>query len=304
MAGRSKIEWTDSTFNPWVGCTKINRARGAASACDFCYAEKWAKRSGQVAWGNSPRRRTTAAYWSAAMQWNARAPIFQAKLGRRQRVFCASLADVFDNQVDPEWRADLFELIRACDQLDWQLLTKRPQNIRKMLPADWGAGYANVWLGTTAEDAQAYRERVSHLLTLSAVVRFVSYEPALGPLNSIEIDGETPDWIIIGGESGVRSDLLRPTKPQWAREVIAECGRRNVAPFLKQWGTYANNPLVVESGWTVPDAMRVDPPENGKGGGNLDGKLWRDFPPRHKIPPLSKRRGFRDASERRALLAG
>ena len=72
---------------------------------------------------------------------------FQRAHGRRQRVFCASLADVFDNQVDPQWRADLFALIRECDQLDWQLLTKRPQNIRKMLPADWGKGYANVWLG-------------------------------------------------------------------------------------------------------------------------------------------------------------
>jgi protein gp37 len=83
--------------------------------------------------------------------------LFQAEHGRRQRVFCASLADVFDNQVDPAWRADLFDLIRACDELDWQLLTKRPQNIRKMLPADWGDGYPNVWLGTTTEDARAYK---------------------------------------------------------------------------------------------------------------------------------------------------
>jgi len=117
-------------------------------------------------------------------------------------VFCASLADVFDNQVDATWRADLFELIRGCDQLDWLLLTKRPQNIRKMLPTDWGTGYANVWLGTTAEDADAYQQRVSHLLALPAAVRFVSYEPALGPLGPISISGRVPDWIIIGGEAG------------------------------------------------------------------------------------------------------
>ena len=172
MAGISKIEWTDSTFNPWVGCTKIERAGHKPSACDFCYAEKWAKRSGQVAWGNNPRRRTTATYWNAPKAWNGRASEFQSKFGRRQRVFCASLADVFDNQVDPAWRADLFELILECDQLDWLLLTKRPQNIRKMLPADWGAGYANVWLGTTAEDANAYQQRASHLLALPAAVRF------------------------------------------------------------------------------------------------------------------------------------
>src|SRR5882757_10316078 len=131
MGSQSKIEWTDSTFNPWLGCTKIARARRAPSACDFCYAEKWAKRSGQVVWGNGPRRRTTESYWRGPLSWNSGASEFQKKFGRRRRVFCASLADVFDNQVDAEWRADLFELIRRCDQIDWQLLTKRPQNIRK-----------------------------------------------------------------------------------------------------------------------------------------------------------------------------
>ncbi len=303
MAGISKIEWTDSTFNPWVGCTKIERAGDKPSACDFCYAEKWAKRSGQVAWGNHPRRRTTAAYWNAPKAWNKRASEFQSKFGRRQRVFCASLADVFDNQVDRVWRADLFELIFECDHLDWLLLTKRPQNIRKMLPADWGAGYANVWLGTTAEDAHAYRQRMSHLLSVPAVIRFVSYEPALGPLGPISISGEVPNWIIIGGESGVRSDLARATNPQWARDAIAECRREKVAPFLKQWGSYANNPIVVEQGGSVQDAMQRDPPENGKGGGMLDGKLWRDFP---VVRAVQKPRGtaVKNACERGALLAG
>ncbi len=100
MGARSKIEWTDSTFNPWVGCTKIARAKRAPSACDFCYAEKWAKRSGQVGWGNYPRRRTTEVYWRGPLTWNERAKSFQIKHRRRQRVFCASLADVFDNQVE------------------------------------------------------------------------------------------------------------------------------------------------------------------------------------------------------------
>jgi protein gp37 len=302
MAGISKIEWTDSTFNPWVGCTKVERAGQKPSACDFCYAEKWAKRSGQVAWGNHPRRRTTASYWNGPIAWNKRASEFQSKFGRRQRVFCASLADVFDNQVDPTWRADLFELIRGCDQLDWLLLTKRPQNIRKMLPVDWGAGYANVWLGTTAEDAHAYQQRVSHLLAIPAAVRFVSYEPALGPLGPIAISGLVPDWIIIGGESGVRADLLRGTRPQWARDVIAECRREKVAPFLKQWGSYTNNPLVVEEGLAVQDAMQSDPPKNGKGGGKLDGKFWREFPPVRVAN--SKVRSVKNAREGRALLAG
>jgi protein gp37 len=279
----SKIEWTDSTFNPWVGCTKIARRKGAPSACDFCYAEKWAKRSGQVIWGDYPRRRTTDAYWRKPVAWNDSSPLFQARHGRRQRVFCASLADVFDNQVDPGWRADLFALIRKCDQLDWQLLTKRPQNIRNMLPKDWGNGYSHVWLGTTAEDAAAYKQRVTHLLKIHAAIHFVSYEPAIGPLDQLDIDGKFPNRLIIGGESGVRSDLVRHTDPQWARDAIVQCRRLGIAPFLKQWGTYKNNPLVFENRVSEQQAMRLDPPENGKGGGELDGKLLREFPTKNNI---------------------
>src|SRR5205823_177474 len=197
---------------------------------------------------NNPRRRTTESYWRSPIKWNSAGAAFQRRNGRRQRVFCASLADVFDNQVDASWRDDLWRLIRACDQLDWQLLTKRPQNIRKMLPPDWDDGYPNVWLGTTAEDAVAYRQRVLHLLKVPAAIHFVSYEPAIGPLGQLDIDGRSPDWVIIGGESGVRSDLIRLTDPKWARDAIAECHRVGAAPFLKQWGTYKNNPCVVELG--------------------------------------------------------
>jgi len=304
MAIDSKIEWTDSTFNPWVGCTKIDRPHGDPSACDFCYAEKWAKRSGQVKWGNNARRRTTESYWDAPLSWNRRANDFQLRFGRRQRVFCASLGDVFDNQAEPDWRSDLFELIKACDQLDWLLLTKRPQNIKKMLPADWADGYANVWLGTTAEDARAYKQRVGHLLKVSAVVRFVSYEPALGPLDQISIDGRCPDWIIIGGESGVRSDLARSTNPAWARHVIAECRKNNVAPFLKQWGAYANNPRVFEDGWSQQEAKSIDPPGNGKGGGKLDGSFYREFPRARVSMRAPMKKISSNAGDRRSLLAG
>jgi protein gp37 len=305
MAGFSKIEWTDSTFNPWVGCTKITRPGNKPSACDFCYAEKWAKRSGQVRWGNFARRRTTESYWRGPLSWNAQASDFHKKFGRRRRVFCASLADVFDNQANAGWRGDLFDLIRRCDQIDWQLLTKRPQNIRKMLPPDWGSGYPNVWLGTTAEDAESYQQRVRHLLALPAVVRFVSYEPALGPLETIEVQGETPDWIIIGGESGVRTDLARPTQPQWARDAIAECRRHSVAPFLKQWGAYSNNPLVVEDGLTIEEAMQIDPPANGKGGGKLDGGIWREFPSGPALKKAKRKsKSSQHAIERGELLPG
>jgi protein gp37 len=119
----------------------------------------------------------------------------------------------------------------------------------------------------------------------------VSYEPAIGPLGRLDIDGRFPDWVIIGGESGVRSDLIRLTDPQWARDAIAECLRLGAAPFLKQWSTYKNNPA-----------------ESEKGGAKLDGNLWREFPfnkSQSILKSASRWKGSEDGSERpRAVYAG
>jgi protein gp37 len=265
MAQNSKIEWTDHTFNPWLGCTNVS------PGCDRCYAESWSKRSGLVKWGNNPRKRTSEGYWRAPLKWQADAARFQAMHRRRQRVFCASLADVFDNQVDPAWRADLFALIDRTPALDWLLLTKRPQNIRKMLPKDWADGRPNVWLGTTSEDQARYDIRWKVLCQVPAAVRFISYEPAIGPLRLSP--GPQPDWLISGGESGGKA---RPMQPQWVRDIIADCQKFGVAPFHKQWGSYKNNPLVVEGGMAVSDAEAID--GHGKGGGLVDGQLFREFP--------------------------
>ena len=267
MAEFSKIEWTDHTFNPWTGCTNVS------PGCDHCYAEAWSKRSGHVRWGNNPRKRTTTAYWQVPLKWNQTASSFEHKHGRRQRVFCASLADVFDNQVDPEWRYDLFKLIQDTPNLDWLLLTKRPQNIWKMLPRDWGStGYPNVWLGTTAEDQLRVTQRWKYMAAIPAVVRFISYEPAIGPLD-LPLQPVPPDWIISGGESGPGA---RPLEPDWVRRVIDAARQHGVPVFHKQWGRYGNNPLVRDMGMTLAEAEAVD--RNGKGGGLLDGKLHRAFP--------------------------
>jgi protein gp37 len=267
MAQNSKIEWTDHTFNPWVGCTNVS------PGCDHCYAESWSKRSGLVKWGNSPRRRTSEAYWRAPLKWQAGAAAFQAQHRRRQRVFCASLADVFDNQADVRWRADLFALIVATPNLDWLLLTKRPQNIKKMLPDDWGnRGHQNVWLGITAEDQAHFDQRWPILGKIPASVRFISYEPAIGAVRLHE-GAVQPDWLISGGESGHGA---RPMNPQWARDIISDCNRLGVAPFHKQWGSIKNNPLVVEQRMDAKLAATAD--THGKGGGLVDGRLWREFP--------------------------
>ena len=261
----SKIEWTDHTFNPWIGCQHVS------PGCDHCYAEtqnafrKW---NGGV-WGpHAPRKRTSAAYWTNPVKWNAIA----RKHGDRPRVFCASLADMFDNQVEAEWRHDLWALIRECGRLDWLMLTKRPQNIVKMLPSDWGRGYQNVWLGVTAENQTYFDQRWKILQNIPAWIKFISYEPALGPLR-LPKHNSLPVWLISGGESGGGA---RPLDPQWVRDVIADCRRSGIAPFHKQWGIYASNPLVAEHGLSIEGAKALD--NHGKGGGLLDGELIREFP--------------------------
>src|SRR5262249_53398266 len=146
----------------------------------------------------------------------------------RPRVFCASLADWLDNQVPRQWRSDLAALIEATPQLDWLLLTKRIENYRRLAP--WLKAPLNVWLGVTAEDQANYAHRWNILCQFEATVRFISYEPAIGPLSINKID-PLPDWIICGGESGSH---VRFMEPAWARELMLECRERGVAFFMKQ----------------------------------------------------------------------
>jgi protein gp37 len=268
MADITEISWTDSTFNPWIGCTKVS------PGCDHCYAEALAARYGWARWGKHPRYRTSAANWDKPRAWNADGPRFLRLHGHRRRVFCASLADVFDNRTPKEWRAELFALIHATGELDWQILTKRPQNIAKMLPADWAYGYPNVWLGTTTEDEKHYRMRWPVLSKIPAARRFISYEPAVGQLGNLAITDTLPDWIICGGESGPGARIMNP---QWARELRDQCITLGVAFFHKQWGTYKSNPAVW-AGFSEADVRAYDPPTNGKGGALLDRQLHRAFP--------------------------
>lgn len=186
MGENSKIEWTDHTFNPWMGCTKVS------PACDGCYAEAMMDhRYGKVTWGpHGERVRTAPANWKQPLKWNREA----AKSGTHPRVFCASLADVFDNQVPPEWREDLFELIRLTPNLTWLLLTKRPQNIVEMIRASGaiagnGTRYTpmNCAFGTTIEDQTRANINVRALLEAKyfcgPAFTFLSCEPLLGPID-------------------------------------------------------------------------------------------------------------------------
>jgi protein gp37 len=264
MGELTGIEWTDSTFNPWIGCQNVS------PGCEHCYAETMMDhRYGKVKWGPLGERiRTSGRNWQYPVKWQRDAETFQRRHGRRLRVFCASLADVFDNQAPVGARDDLWKLIRDCPDLDWQLLSKRPQNMRKMLPKDWEWGYPNVWLGITTENDKYYRLRWPIVAKIPAVLRFISFEPAIGPLLDLDLGYDNlplPGWVICGGESGPEA---RTMKVQWARDCRDECQRRDVPFFFKQWGTYESNPIGKDR----------DPPSNGKGGGLLDGRLWREFP--------------------------
>lgn len=194
MAENTKIEWADHTFNAWIGCTRVS------AGCDNCYAETWDARGLQglpTRWGpHADRTRTSAANWRKPIAWNRKA----AAEGRRYRVFCASLSDVFDNHrsILPEWRADLWALIASTPHLDWLLLTKRPQNIARYLPNDSKAPWyrpwnqlwpwPNVWIGTTVENQEEADRRVPVLLSIPAKVRFLSCEPMLGRVD-LTLDG-------------------------------------------------------------------------------------------------------------------
>src|SRR6185437_4305294 len=241
MAENSKIEWTDHTFNPWVGCTKIS------PGCDHCYAEGWAKRSGMVTWG-AQRRRTSASNWSQPLKWDRRA----AADSVRRRVFCASLADVFDNEVPDQWRWDLWELIASTRNLDWLLLTKRIGNVARMLPVmdssqpgyrPWNEQWPwpNVWLGATVVNQEEANRDIPKLVAIPAVVRFLSCEPLLGPIDLSRLIRWGNDylvmvrWIIAGGESGANA---RPAHPDWLNSLRDQCTAAGVAFHFKQWGEW------------------------------------------------------------------
>ncbi len=239
MAETTGISWTDSTFNPWIGCTKVS------PGCDNCYASvSTPARSMRIVWGaGQPRHRTSAQNWKTPEFWNGQHEAFKATHGRRRRVFCASLADVFDNEVPNQWRADLFKLIDATPHLDWLLLTKRVGNVLPML-LEIGRERlpVNVWQGISAVNQDEARRDLPKLARIEATVRWVSYEPALGELDLFDSvmtkDGprqliEGLDWVIAGGESGQKA---RPIKREWVDLLREQCDRCGVAFFFKQWG--------------------------------------------------------------------
>jgi protein gp37 len=245
MSANSKIEWCEHTFNPWIGCQKVS------PACDHCYAESWAKYSGRVEFGpGKERRRTSEKNWRAPLKWNAEA----TRNKTRPRVFCASLADVFDNAVPLAWRVDLFRLIDATPSLIWMLLTKRIGNAERMIrEARTNTAASMNWLGVTVCNQEEYDRDIPRLLQVPSwlsVMRFVSIEPMLGPIHlDLPTQPITFEWIeeekwlwkpeidlvIVGGETGPHA---RPMHPEWVRSIRDQCKEAGVPFFFKQWGEW------------------------------------------------------------------
>ena len=261
MGEKTKIEWTDFTFNPWWGCSRVS------PACRFCYADRDASRYGYELWRrHGERRMLSGANWAKPLKWNREAE----KAGIPAKVFCASMADVFEDHPQvAEPRERLWEVIEATPWLHWQLLTKRPENVTQMAP--WGDSWpAHVWLGTSVETMRFAEQRIPILLDIPAKVRFLSCEPLLEELDlsrwlipwnrAVQHSTDNPthvlgpygdsfsevgcddcgfdsmdgiNWIIVGGESGPKS---RPTEVAWVESLIMQCRMTGVRPFVKQLG--------------------------------------------------------------------
>lgn len=311
MGENSKIEWTHHTWNLWRGCTEVS------PACDHCYARELAKRNPAVLgqWGpDAPRVLGKEDYRGLPQKWNE-----QAKAaGERRRVFSLSMGDWLDEEAPAEWLAELCDMVRMTPWLDWQLLTKRPQNfMRRITEAmvrydvsgqtgvlykwmkDWRDGKppANVWVGTTVEDQTRAEERIPHLLKIPARVRFLSCEPLLGPIDLVAVRRRIGPlgqnwWVIAGGESGHHA---RPMHPEWVRGLRDQCEAARVAFFFKQWGEWApagfgdaGAKLVRLTGEV--GEVRADTCDEVRGsvvmrratkraaGRRLDGREWSGFP--------------------------
>ncbi|HTD88794.1 MAG: hypothetical protein DMF06_00930 [Verrucomicrobia bacterium] len=224
MGDKTAIAWTNHTFNPWWGCTKID------PGCAHCYAETFAhNRIGLDIWGpNKPRRELSDKHWSEPMRWNEAAK----RDGKTHRVFCGSMCDwAEDHPKANSLRPRLWSLIWATPYLTWQLLTKRADRIANCLPMGWNSGYRNVWLGVSISEAKGLWRR-DELVQVPAVVRFISYEPALGDI-SATLDLHGIDWVIFGGESGP-GHRAPDGWQDWARLMRDRCAASGVAFFFKQ----------------------------------------------------------------------
>ncbi|MDB5341291.1 MAG: hypothetical protein JWN70_6910 [Planctomycetaceae bacterium] len=242
MSDKTIIAWTTRTWNPWRGCTKIS------AGCKNCYMF-----TAQERYGRNPKEVVRTKTWGDPLKWQRLA----AAAGETEMVFTCSWSDWFHADAD-EWRDEAWALVRRCPNLQFQILTKRSDRIEAHLPADWGEGYPNVWLGVSIESDE-YTFRADELRDIPAAVRFISAEPLLNPLTSLNLTNI--DWLIVGGESGPG---WRPMDHAWAIELQEKCSASGTAFFFKQSA-----------------APRTEM------GIELNGKIAREFPIPRVVPQVA-----------------
>lgn len=236
MSDRSAIEWTEATWNPVTGCTKVS------PGCDHCYAETFAERFRGVA-GHPYEQGFDLRFWPERLD--------HPKRWQKPRVvFVNSMSDLFHQRVPVSYVDRVFETIRATPRHTYQLLTKRPGKMASVVRRLQPDPLPNLWLGTSIENDD-YVARADQVRATPAAVRFLSLEPLLGPVPSLDLDGI--DWVIVGGESGHRA---RPMEPGWVTAIRDACATTGVAFFFKQWGG------------RTPKA----------GGRLLEGRTWDEMP--------------------------
>jgi protein gp37 len=302
MGVSSKIEWTDATWNPWQGCTKVSEA------CAHCYMFRDLAR-----YGRDPTVVVRSKPPTFRLPLKRHRPLARGLAGEYVipagwKVFTCSWSDWFHPAADA-WRGEAWDLVRARPDLIFQIVTKRPARIPECLPADWGNGWPHVWLIVTAENQQRAEERIPHLLRAPAAVRGLSCEPLLGPLELLpwlfsdhdraSMDNQyfaplpgTPEadrffakinWVIAGGESGPHA---RPMHPDWARGLRDQCEAAGVPFFFKQWGEWAPcdrdaGAVSGKAGCTFvgfEDGSALHKVGKAAAGRLLDGREWNEFP--------------------------
>lgn len=234
MAQNSYIEWTDSTWNPVTGCTKIS------TGCKNCYAERLAKRL--YAMGN-PRYKNT-------FDVTLHNDLIEKPLDwkKPRMIFVNSMSDLFHKDVSIRFIKDVFEVMKKADHHIFQVLTKRSKRLTELAPhLPWPN---NVWIGVSVENEQTV-SRIDDLRMIPSKIRFLSVEPLLGPINSMNLDGI--HWVVVGGESGPNS---RPLQKEWVRTIRDTCNKNGTSFFFKQWGGTNKK----------------------KTGRELDGKYWNEMP--------------------------
>jgi protein gp37 len=250
----TQIEWTDSTWNPVAGCSIVT------SGCTHCYAMEMAKRleaMGAAKYAGLTRKTGKRAVWNGVVREDREALSIPYRWKKPRKIFVNSMSDLFHEQVSDDFILAIWQVMRDTPHHNYQILTKRPERMAKLVVAQIDDILPNVWLGTSIENADVV-DRIEHLHAAPAAIRFISFEPLIGPIGAVDLMGI--HWAIVGGESGKSA---RPIREEWIDEIYGHCLRAGTAFFFKQWGTWGE------------DNKRRSKKANGR---EYRGQTWDEMP--------------------------